>query len=617
MKQGKQYKPVEELGVRQKQRLKRARSDSCKASLGWMENEGYTPISVQIVNKSTKQVEEIVLGNVEDILGDSNDVHPNDLDRLDMLLFVKDSFGISDAAYHEMAQLCNKLPRHYKIKERIKELNTLWNIKPLPNDIEGVQQSLEDVLRSRIQHLVSISPPDSEFMKSKKVNVKLSGDGTRIGKRLHVVCFTFTLLNEEDTTGSFEGNHILAVFKAPENYHFLKKALEDIIKDVELLKEIKVGLNTFSIDYYMGGDWKFLAAVTGIDSASSTYACIWCKCGRDERFDADKEWSVTAGSKGARTIEENVEYARLPKSRKQFNVSNPPLFRSIPLSHIVIDNLHLFLRVSDVLIDLLVTEIRRCDCIEKSRRFNGRFNISAFKHVERYERFVTSLGIPSFEFYVGQTSKQLKCRSLTGPEKLKLFESTEIKFLLPGFSEERSSRLQHLWDELLKLNKLICLKAADLSSATIQDFEQRARQWGRDFVGIYHSDRVTPYIHAMMNHVGEFMRIHGSIVPFTQQGLEKLNDIVTKTYFRASSHRGVEALRQVIEKRNRIEYLVDHGSKRVKRFDITCTNCQTNGHNRLTCTNPCKGCGEPYSRHLVVIDHSGANVPLCEAENYM
>ena len=58
--------------------------------------------------------------------------------------------------------------------------------------------------------------------------VKLSGDGTKIGKRLHVVAFTFTLL-EEDQAGSAAGNHTLAVFKQPESYDSLKLALADII----------------------------------------------------------------------------------------------------------------------------------------------------------------------------------------------------------------------------------------------------------------------------------------------------------------------------------------------------------------------------------------------------
>ena len=108
---------------------------------------------------------------------------------------------------------------------------------------------------------MQISPPDSEFMKSKKVNLKLSGDRTCIGEQLHVVCFTFTVLEESKITGSYEGNHVLAVFKTPEKCTFLKMALEDI-KDVERLKQIEVGQDTSSVDYYMGGDWKFLASIS-------------------------------------------------------------------------------------------------------------------------------------------------------------------------------------------------------------------------------------------------------------------------------------------------------------------------------------------------------------------
>ena len=155
------------------------------------------------------------------------------------------------------------LPRHYKLKDRITELNKHWNIKPLPNGIEGVQQSLVDRLRVRVEHLVKMSPPDSEFMQSKKLSVKLSGDGTCIGKRLHVVCFTFTLLEESEKkkqNGSFEGNHVLAV-KTPEKYDFLH-----LKGGCRTAQEIRIGQKIASIIL----PCKFLAAISGIDVASST-----------------------------------------------------------------------------------------------------------------------------------------------------------------------------------------------------------------------------------------------------------------------------------------------------------------------------------------------------------
>ena len=127
---GRQYKPSEMLGERQKRRIKRARENVCRASLGWLEEEGYTPVTVKLLNKSTGSLEEIRLENVENLLGEgiNSDVNTTDLDMLNMIIYVKDSYNVSNVAYREMAQICKQLPRHYKVKERISELNKQWNI---------------------------------------------------------------------------------------------------------------------------------------------------------------------------------------------------------------------------------------------------------------------------------------------------------------------------------------------------------------------------------------------------------------------------------------------------------------------------------------------------------
>ena len=57
-------------------------------------------------------------------------------------------------------------------------------------------------------------------------------------------------------------------------------ALEDICHDVERLNEIKVKSETFSMEYFLGGDLKFLAIAVGIDSACSKYALYMRDCHR-------------------------------------------------------------------------------------------------------------------------------------------------------------------------------------------------------------------------------------------------------------------------------------------------------------------------------------------------
>ena len=86
-----------------------------------------------------------------------------------------------------------------------------------------------------------------------------------------------------------------------------------------------------------------------------------------------------------------------------------------------------------------------------------------------------------------------------------------------------------------KLNEMFSKASENITEKDISDFESQSGEWVQKFIQVYQTKANTPYIQVMSNHVGEFMTIHGSILPFTQQGLEKFNDIVTKQYFRATS----------------------------------------------------------------------------------
>ena len=54
---------------------------------------------------------------------------------------------------------------------------------------------------------------------------------------------------------------------------------------------------------------------------------------------------------------------------------------------------------------------------------------------------------------------------------------------------------------------------------------------------------------------------------------------MTKQYFRATNHKGQDALRQIMEKQNRLCYLGDH-VKHQKCFETTCSNCHKTGHKK-------------------------------------
>jgi len=111
------------------------------------------------------------------------------------------------------------------------------------------------------------------------------------------------------------------------------------------------------------------------------------------------------------------------------------------------------------------------------------------------------------------------------------------------------------------------------------------------------------------------MRVHGSIFPFTQQGLEKFNDVMTKHYFRSTSHQNEKALMQLMQKHNWLKFLTDKNVKLKKHHDIVCSNCKQSGHNKLTCTKPCTlFSASVFCAHLVELPN-GSRAPQCQQED--
>ncbi len=188
---------------------------------------------------------------------------------------------------------------------------------------------------------------------------------------------------------SEKGNYLLAIAKTTQNYEDLNESLADLIDEMSSLKNIKINGYSYDLEYFLGGDWKFLACVCGLGAANSNFACIWCKCPKGQRFDIKKEWSLMSENKGARC---NDDINKCAKS-KQYNCKSSPLFHFIPLDHVIIDTLHLFLRISDNLIDLLIRELRRKDAIEKTQTFLNGFCLNKYKHMASYEKFLKDIGI--------------------------------------------------------------------------------------------------------------------------------------------------------------------------------------------------------------------------------
>ena len=145
------------------------------------------------------------------------------------------------------------------------------------------------------------------------IGVKISGDGTCIGKRLKLVNITFTILNEKDAAMSEKDNYVLAILKTTESYDNLKESLSDLTAEMTKLSKVKVGGKHYNIENFLGGNWKFLACVCGLGATNQDHACIWCKCPRNQRHDIQRVWSLSNSAQGARSLEKIANFAKSKK----------------------------------------------------------------------------------------------------------------------------------------------------------------------------------------------------------------------------------------------------------------------------------------------------------------
>ena len=546
-------KPLEECSRQQqynrKKEMLKTVSDACIT-------EGYNPCSLQLECRESGQRETVIINKPESIM--KND------DNVSSTLYVKDKFSVSNEAYHELSVLSN-LPTLSEVRRLANSLNSTFTITNCPNNTIGVQTSLRARILYRLQCFINrnakegLATPDT-------IRIKLTGDGTRIARSLDVVNIAFTIIDEGRKAQSVLGNYSIAILKVSEKYEELQAGLKDICSEAKDIEVVTIEGQIYRVQFYLGGDLKFLALACGIESANAEHACVWCKCSKGKRADMQMQWSVTDPNKGARSVEEIMEKCKLGKTNKnRYNCKHQPLFPFIPIKQVVIDTLHLFLRISDKLTDLLIRDLRIHDAT----------NTTKSTYLKLYETFINEECKVRFKFSLSRDSKDITYRDFTGPEKVRLFKNINIPSTFPALHNKKE--LQKLWTDFFNLIEII-----NQDSCNPEDVDRKAKAWVTAFTSIYQSKDVTPYMHALAMHMGEFIQLHGSVVKFTQQGLEKLNDITTKHFQRATNHQESQSLQQVLEKRLRIESLEERGYQRTKRVQ-TCSKCKQAGHNKRSC----------------------------------
>ena len=173
------------------------------------------------------------------------------------------------------------------------------------------------------------------------------------------------------------------------------------------------------------------------------------------------------------------------------------------MDHVIIDTLHLFLRISDNLFELLIRELKRQDAIDKVKTFPCGFNREKYKHMAGYEHFLRQTGI-SFEWRVEPNTKKLEYRDLTGPEKLRVNQNINIQALLPNFEDHR--KLENLWNDFMEI--IGDLKLDFPTDEPIASLTAKIKSWFQQFLSISSKRCDTLYACSLPSHSRIFETVH-------------------------------------------------------------------------------------------------------------
>ncbi|XP_022808035.1 uncharacterized protein LOC111345047 [Stylophora pistillata] len=478
----------------------------------------------------------------------------DDKARVESILYLIDKFGVGDEFIHELSMTVEGLPKSYLFKQCRNALNESCYIKSTPGKAPAAQHSFTKLLADQIQNMVG-----------EKVKVKLSGDGARLSRVSNFILCTLSILQSKEDLLSSKGTHTIAVVSGPENHETLAESFKEVFSEVNEIQDrghIIVDGKQVEIELFLGGDYKFLLLVMGISAANSTYACLWCKVHKKDRGDMSKPDNFYDKDPIRRTLQEIKQFATKSKGENYCCVHQPLL--NIPLDHIILDELHLMLRVTDVLISNLIEDVMQWD--EKDNFLSEKKSTSSEqKHLDNLIQGIRSCGV-SFSVWEkrnadGKGSGTWDWTSLMGDDRKILLKE------LPGkmeslIQQDTARTVVELWKGFAEMYfKFI----SSFEPTDIDEYHQKIKTWIDTFANLGHKrvgytrERVTCYLHSAAYHIPNMVKKYENLKQFSGQGVEKNNDDARRIIQRKTNHTDDPA--DILRAEHRIRLLKHRGRK--------------------------------------------------------
>ncbi|XP_068757380.1 uncharacterized protein [Montipora capricornis] len=397
------------------------------------------------------------------------------------------------------------------------------------------------------------------------------------------VILSYCILTETEDTLSAKGTNTIAVMSGSECYDSLKTGFKEcwdeinqVIDDGQL--EISPGHN-IPIEVFLGGDYKFLLLVSGRSAANSNYACLWCKIHKDRRWDMSVPYDTYSKPPMSLTLDDIKKFSK----KGEFCCVESPLL-NVPLDHIILDELHLLLRFTDVLLSNLLEDAMELDDKDDYTKKRGE---PKGIHLRKLTQLINSCGI-TFSVWEkkdgdGKGMGKMDWTSLMGDEKKKLLRMLPIKLTESNDAIHSDSKdtVVKLWMDFSDIY-FNCISSRNPTDK--ESYGVRIRNWISLYLTLgntrkgYGNRNVTPYMHAAAYHLQDSLHKFDNVKQFSGQGVEKNNDTARSIVLRKSNNWDSPA--EVIRAEHRMQSLC-YRERRKRNYSKKNSEFWTNGKRAL------------------------------------
>ncbi|XP_078701561.1 uncharacterized protein LOC144927753 [Branchiostoma floridae x Branchiostoma belcheri] len=499
------------------------------------------------------------------------------------------------------------VPPLYKvIKERVCQNGMIPIITEANNNM--ARRSVSDLLAHLLRH-----PKHRGSVSAGEISVRFSGDGRQVTRnnRIGAVMGTLRIVPNRNTinkeTESAQLHHTIDeeasifVYEGGEDHEVQRETAGMVYKEIEDVRKngLVIDGKTVKVKWYLTADWKFLATLLGLNQASSKSFCLWCHCKKEEICDFDKpSWNIQR---------KPGDHNRFLGQREHKGHVLPPLV-DFNFDEIVPDVLHMGMRIRGKLFNQVVVwainQRRTKELVAAMKDTgvpfrlmegtgdDGKGSIRTWTQLnaKQLERVFEKLdlnavltdrwspaGLTVASLTVAQLKVELQKRGLETAGRKDALVKRLSEFLhsdqLPLPEEDQANHPILIIGNIIKLWKdfeelAVAMKAEPGAAGHLAPsmFQQKAREWGKLFRRVTFDEHVTPYIHAMVYHVPQFLRRYKFINDLSCESVEQKNHTQNRRFHHGSqrSGRGSKWTVQVMEYENRDLFAVLNNLDRKK-----------------------------------------------------